>query len=130
MIILFDGVCHLCDATVKFILPRDRAGVFRFATLQSDFARNLLGKHGLPVTHPPQTIFLVDGGEVYDRSTAALRIACRLGGAWRLLAAFWIIPKPLRDWVYALIALNRYRWFGRYEECPLPPADWKARFIE
>lgn len=125
-VILFDGVCNLCHGAVRFIIRRDRAARFRFASLQSDTGRRLAGP-GLPAE--PDSILLFEEGRRYDRSTAALRIARRLDGAWPLLYAFIVIPRPLRDAVYAWIARHRYRWFGRLETCPLPDPGLADRFL-
>ena len=125
-VILFDGVCNLCDASVQFVLDHDRAAHFRFAPLQSETARRLVGDRATAL----DSIVLVEDGRVYDRSTAALRIARRLDGAWPALAAFLVVPRPLRDVVYDWIARNRYRWFGTRDACRLPTPDTAARFLE
>jgi predicted DCC family thiol-disulfide oxidoreductase YuxK len=126
--VLFDGVCNLCNGSVLFVIDRDPAGYFRFVALQSDTARRLLAEHGGP---PPDlsSIVLVEGGRVYTRSTAALRIARRLTGPWRLLHVCLLIPHPIRDAVYDWVARNRYRWFGREEACRLPSPELRARFL-
>lgn len=127
-IVLFDGVCNLCQGAVGFLLPRDRWGRLRFASLQSDAGRRLLAEHGLDRA-TPDSLVLVDNGRAWVKSAAALRIARHLGGAWRLTALFWIVPRPLRDWAYDVIARNRYRWFGRTEACLLPRPEWQGRFL-
>jgi len=127
-VILFDGVCNLCHGAVRFIIRRDRAARFRFASLQSDGHRAQFAVTGR-VGEPIDSILLVEAGRTYDRSTAALRIARRLDGAWPLLYAFIIVPRPLRDAVYAWIARNRYRWFGRLDTCPLPDPRLADRFL-
>ena len=126
MIVLFDGVCNLCNATVNFIIDRDPKGVFRFAALQSGAGRRLAG------ALDSESIVLVDPdrGRTYVRSTAALRIAAGLRWPWPVLAAFLAIPRFLRDAVYDLIARRRYRWFGKLETCRLPEPGVKERFIE
>ncbi|HMO05842.1 MAG TPA: DCC1-like thiol-disulfide oxidoreductase family protein [Kiritimatiellia bacterium] len=122
-VILFDGVCNLCHGAVRFIIRRDRAARFRFASLQSEPGRRLAAGPA------PDSILLIENGLRYDRSTAALRIARRLDGAWPLLYAFIVIPRPLRDVLYAWIARHRYRWFGRLDACPLPSPEWETRFL-
>ena len=122
-VILFDGVCNLCHGAVQFIIRRDRAARFRFASLQSEPGRRLAAGPA------PDSILLIENGLCYDRSTAALRIARRLDGAWPLLYAFIVIPRPLRDALYAWIARHRYRWFGRLDACPLPSPEWETRFL-
>lgn len=127
-LVLFDGVCNFCQGSVQFILLRDPKGRFRFASLQSDEGRRRLAEHGLP-TESLTSLVLIEGGKAYRRSTAALRIARHLSGAWPLAAAFLIIPRPLRDLVYDFIARNRYRWFGKTETCMLPRPEWRERFL-
>ena len=128
-VVLFDGVCNLCNGAVNFIIDRDPDGYFRFAPLQSDVAEQLLA--GTDAADAPlDTIVLVEDGAAYVRSTAALRIARRLSGLWPLLSAFLVVPRPLRDAVYDWIAANRYRWFGRREQCRVPTPGLKDRFLE
>jgi predicted DCC family thiol-disulfide oxidoreductase YuxK len=128
-VVLFDGVCNLCNASVSFIIDRDPAGRFRFAALQSEAGRELLERHGRPVTATPESVVLVEAGRVYEQSTAALRIARRLKGGWKLLYAFALVPRPLRDLVYRWIARNRYRSFGREEACRRPTPELERRFL-
>ncbi|MGG1554410.1 thiol-disulfide oxidoreductase DCC family protein [Paenibacillus ferrarius] len=128
-IILFDGLCNFCSGAVQFILRRDPRGRFRFASLQSDIGRRLLEEHGLPVDGL-NTIVLIETGRAYTRSTAALRIARRLRGAWPLCYAAILIPSPLRNLGYAYVARNRYRWFGQAEHCMVPTTSDRARFLE
>lgn len=127
-VVLFDGVCNLCNASVNFVIDRDPAGYFRFGALQSEEAAPLLRRAGLAPDHLG-SIVLVEGGQVYTRSTAALRIARRLSGAWPLLAVFLAVPRPIRDAVYDVIARYRYRWFGREEACRIPTPELRARFL-
>ena len=127
-IVLFDGVCNLCNGSVQFLLKRDREGRFRFASLQSDAGRRLMAEHGLAVDSL-SSVLLIEGGRVWQESSAALRIARHLPGAWKLLWIFAAVPRPLRDAVYRWIARNRYRWFGKTETCWLPTPELKARFL-
>lgn len=130
-IVLFDGVCNLCNGSVLFILDRDPAAHFRFAALQSDAGRRLLEELGRPLgAGDPESIVLVDAGRVYERSAAALRIARRMRGLWKLLWVLVIVPWPVRDFVYRVVANNRYRWFGRTAECRVPTPELRARFID
>jgi predicted DCC family thiol-disulfide oxidoreductase YuxK len=128
-IVLFDGVCHLCNSSVNFIIAHDRHRYFKFAPLQSTVGQELLGRHHLS-TDTLDTFVLIEGGAAYTRSTAALRVARRLGGLWPLLYAGIVVPKPLRDLVYSFIARNRYRWFGKKESCMMPTPDVKERFLQ
>jgi predicted DCC family thiol-disulfide oxidoreductase YuxK len=128
-IILFDGVCNLCNASVQFVIERDPTAIFRFAALQSDFGQAILAKNGIYTEGSPDSIILVENDVVYDRSTAALRIAKRLSGGIQFMAVFLIVPKFIRDFFYKIIAKNRYRWFGKQESCWLPTKELKARFL-
>ena len=124
-VVLFDGVCNLCNRTVQFVLARDPNARFQFAPLDSEAARRLLG-----LQPPPETIALVEDGCVSTKSTAALRIARHLRFPWPLLYAFLAVPRPLRDLVYDWIARHRYAWFGRRESCMIPGPDVRKRFVD
>ena len=129
-VVLFDGVCNLCHGAVQFIVDRDPRGTFQFASLQSERAAALLREHGRnPPEGDPESVVLVEDGRIYEHSTAALRIALRLGGLWSLLYGFVIVPRFVRDAVYRFIARNRYRWFGRTEQCRVPTPELRARFL-
>lgn len=127
-VILFDGVCNLCNGLVQFVIDRDPYARFVFAPLQGDEARRLLAarRHA---GGDLGTVLLVEDGRVYDRSTACLRIARHLSGAWPLAYAFILVPRPLRDLVYGWVARNRYAWFGREESCRIPTPELRARFL-
>ena len=127
-IVLFDGVCNLCNATVNFLIDPNPNGTFKFGALQAEAVEPLLEHYGLQSANL-ETFVLIDDGRVYRRSQAALRIAWRLGGAWRLLYPLLLLPRPLRDAVYDWIAANRYRWFGKREACRIPTPELKDRFI-
>lgn len=128
-VVLFDGVCNLCNAAVNFIIDRDPEGYFQFAPLQSDVAQTYLNEFA-DTTSDLDTIVLYEDGETYSRSTAALHIARRLTGPWPLLFAAIVIPRPLRDAVYNWIANHRYDWFGRRDECRMPTPELTDRFLE
>jgi predicted DCC family thiol-disulfide oxidoreductase YuxK len=127
-VILFDGVCNLCNASVQFVLLRDKKDYFQFASLQSDYGQQLLQKHNLP-TQNFDSFVLVENNVVYSQSTAALRVAKYLSGAWKLMYAFIIVPSFLRNIVYNFIGKNRYKWFGKQEECMMPKPEWKQKFL-
>ena len=127
-LVLFDGVCNLCNGAVNFIIDRDPEGYFRFAPLQSEVAQSYLEDPQLG--QELGTIVLVEADETYVRSTAALRIARRLRGPWRLLALALLVPRPLRDAVYSWIAANRYDWFGTQDQCRVPTPELKSRFLD
>jgi|HigsolmetaAR203D_1030402.scaffolds.fasta_scaffold01360_16 predicted DCC family thiol-disulfide oxidoreductase YuxK len=137
-LILFDGVCVLCSWTVQWIIRRDRAGYFRFAPLQSETAQKLIREHAAAgqdirtdprQTNRPDSIILLEGGRLFTESTAALRIARRLDGPWKLAAALLIVPKSVRDAAYRWVARNRYRWFGRRDRCMIPSPGIRDRFL-
>ena len=133
-IILYDGVCGLCHRLNRFVLARDQAGRFRFAALQSALAGEILARH----CRDPRdldTLYLVLGHGGPDerllrKSDAALRILRELGGAWRAASLLRVVPRPLRDLAYDLVARSRYRLFGRYDTCPLPDPRHRARFLD
>ncbi len=128
LLILFDGECHLCNASVQFVLRRDPGKRFRFAPLQSAIGRKVQSR--FPATSAAlNSILLVEGNHVYSQSTAALRIARRLNKLWPLAYVFILIPRPMRDWIYRIIANNRYRWFGKRTTCWLPTDEFKERFL-
>jgi predicted DCC family thiol-disulfide oxidoreductase YuxK len=133
-IILYDGVCGLCHRLNRFVLARDRAERFRFAALQSDLARKILTRHGRD-PRDLDTLYLVLGHGRPDerllrKSDAALWILRELGGPWRAAGALRVVPRPLRDVGYDLVARTRYRLFGRYDACPLPDPRHRARFLD
>ena len=128
-IILFDGVCNLCNGAVQFAIERDPTAIFRFASLQSDFGQSILAQNVVD-TEGGDTIVLLENGKVYDRSTAALRVARQLSGWIKYLYVFIFVPKFIRDFVYKIVAKNRYRWFGKQESCWLPTKELKARFLD
>jgi predicted DCC family thiol-disulfide oxidoreductase YuxK len=128
-IILFDGVCNLCNASVKFIIKRDPKAYFRFATLQSDFARGIL-RHNNISSENLESLVLVENDIVFLKSTAALKIARELNGLWPLFYSLMIIPKSIRDFFYDLIARHRYRLFGRKSICMVPDQEFMKRFFE
>lgn len=128
-IVLFDGVCNLCSGSVQFILRRDPGARFRFASLQSPAGQELLTRLGID-SPGIDSVVVIEGDRWYKESDAALRLARHLGGPWRLLTVFRLIPRPLRDRLYRLIARNRYRWFGKKEVCWLPTPELRGRFLD
>ena len=130
-LILFDGVCNLCNGFVQLVIRHDPAGRFQFAALQSEAGRAVLAAHGLDanaVASEPESVLLEVDGLLYSHSDAVLRIAQGLGGPWRLLLAGRLLPRTWRDAAYRFVARHRYRWFGRQESCWLPTPELKARF--
>lgn len=129
-ILLFDGVCNLCNGLVQFVIRRDPAPArFRFAALQSEAGQRLLREHGMS-TSDLDTFMMIADGVAHVRSTAALNVLKRLGLPWSLASIFIAVPRPMRDAVYRWIARNRYRWFGRREACMVPTPELRSRFLE
>lgn len=127
-LILFDGVCNLCNGSVQLIIRHDPRAHFRFASLQSPLGEELRARLGIdPKT--VDSIILVEGDRWFRESDAALRIALGMSGAWKALSVLRIIPRPIRDALYRLIARNRYRWFGKQETCWLPTPELRGRFL-
>ncbi len=129
VVVLFDGTCNLCNGVVQFILKRDKAGVFKFASLQSNYASKFISCSTSAAANLSSILFL-KAGKKFDKSTAALHIAKELPGFWPLLYGFIIIPKFIRDWVYDWIAKNRYKWFGRQKSCWVPTPELKSKFLD
>lgn len=127
-IVLIDGVCHLCQGLIRFIIPRDPKANFLFAPLQSELAAKLMSEAGLQ-SGSLNTVVLLENGTYYTESAAVLRIARKLRFPWSAAYIFIVIPRPLRDMVYRYVAKNRYRWFGRDEQCLLPTPEIKRRFL-
>lgn len=127
-VVLFDGVCKLCNASVNLILQRDRKGKIKFAPLQSDYGQARLKEFGKGSEILDSIIFL-EGDRLTAKSTAALRITKYLDGLWPLCTIFLIIPRFIRDFFYDVIAKNRYRWFGKCDTCRLPGPGYEDRFF-
>lgn len=127
-ILLFDGVCNLCNGVVQFVIRHDSAERFRFAALQSDAGQALLTQFGLSTTQFDSFVYVKDE-TFYTESTAALQVARDMGGAWSLLWGLMIFPRFIRDAVYRLVARNRYRVFGKQDACMIPTPELKARFL-
>lgn len=127
-VIYFDGVCNLCSGVVQFILKHDKKEIFKFASLQGDAGQRMLAAHNFPTAHF-KTFILEENGRVFTRSSAALRIAKLLGGAWSLAYVLTIVPAFIRDAIYNFISDNRYKWFGKKDACWMPKPEWNRRFI-
>ncbi|MGB5820050.1 MAG: thiol-disulfide oxidoreductase DCC family protein [Saonia sp.] len=128
-IILFDGVCNLCNGAITFIIKRDKKDVFRYAALQSEIGEQLVKERNIDTTKVDSFILIEPGVAYYTKSTAALKIGQTFGGAWKLLAAFEWVPRVIRDWCYDIVAKNRYRWFGRKDACMIPTPELRAKFL-
>jgi predicted DCC family thiol-disulfide oxidoreductase YuxK len=127
-IVLFDGVCNVCNAAVSFIIDRDPSGAFEFASLQSATGRALADRHGIgPAT---DTLALIEGERAYTESTAALRVARGLHRGWPALYVLVVVPRAVRDWLYRAFAAHRYAWFGKSDVCRVPTPDIRRRFLD
>ncbi|MEK5448166.1 thiol-disulfide oxidoreductase DCC family protein [Paenibacillus sp. FSL R7-0331] len=127
-VVLIDGVCHLCQGLVRFIIPRDPKGHIKFAPLQGEQGRAHQLAAGLEAGRL-DTVILLENGRVYTESSAVLHIARKLRYPWPCAYAFIIVPRPLRDRLYRFVARNRYRWFGRDETCLIPSPEIRSRFL-
>jgi predicted DCC family thiol-disulfide oxidoreductase YuxK len=127
-VVVFDGVCNLCSHTVQFILAHEKSPSLQFASVQSAAGARIMHQHGLD-PKDAKTFVLVERGEAYFQSEAAIRIASHLRQPWRALGLLRIVPRPVRDWLYDAVARNRYRWLGRRDVCMVPSAAMASRFL-
>ncbi len=128
-LILFDGVCNLCNGAVRFIIKRDIHAHFQFASLQSTQAKEILNNKGVKEKRM-NSLALIENGIIYRKSTAVLKIFRHLSGLWKVCSWFLVIPKFIRDGIYDFISRNRYRWFGKRAMCMAPKPEWKDRFLD
>lgn len=128
-ILLFDGVCRLCNAWVDFVLEHDRKGAVRLAALQSVAAQKLVRRYGSG-QEPADSVLLIKAGRMYEKSEAILQLASTLGGIWKILLVGHAVPRAWRDRLYDVVARNRFRWFGRRETCRLPDPEQLHRFVD
>jgi len=136
-IILFDGVCNFCNGLVNFIIRQDKKNIFLFAPLQSERGKKLLDQYGIDWKNNDSFVLIentgpndsVRQGKAYEKSNAALRIAAKLPWYWKWSQIFWILPKPIRDGIYNIIAKNRYKWFGKKEKCMIPTEQVRGKFL-
>jgi len=129
-IILFDGICNLCNSAVQYIIKRDKNDEFRFATLQGEIGQQLINERNIDTTKLDSIILIEPGIAYYSKSTAALEISQSFGGFWKMAYVLKLIPKQLRNIVYDWVARNRYGWYGKQEECMVPTPELKAKFLE
>jgi predicted DCC family thiol-disulfide oxidoreductase YuxK len=131
-ILLYDGVCGLCNRLVQFVLKHETTARFRFASLQSDYAIRILRQHALN-PHELDTVYVIEtpGAQPQSRSDGVISVLRTLGGFWTAVATtLRILPRPLRDWGYNIVARHRYRVFGKYEACPIPEKKYMGRFLD
>ena len=128
-LILFDGVCNFCNASVNFIIRQDKKNVFQFAALQSNAGQQVAEKYHLP-KKDFDSFVLIDNGKIYTKSTAGGRVYGKLPWMWKWTQIFWIVPKFVRNAVYDYVARNRYKWFGKKDQCMIPTPDVRSRFLD
>ncbi|WP_293300778.1 thiol-disulfide oxidoreductase DCC family protein [Allomuricauda sp.] len=128
-VILFDGVCNLCNSSVQFVIKRDRKDMFRYTALQSEVGQQMIKERGIDTSQVDSIILIEPGVAYYTKSDAALKIGQSFGGGYVLLAIFTWIPKSIRDAIYDFVARNRYKWFGKQESCMIPTPELKAKFL-
>ena len=129
-IILFDGVCNLCNTSVQYVIKYDKKDIFRFVSLQSDLGQKILNHIGINPKHIDSIVLYEPGISYYYKSTAALEIAKGLRGIFTLATVFKILPAGIRDFVYDYVAKNRYKWYGKKDACMIPTVELKAKFLE
>ncbi|WP_127136705.1 thiol-disulfide oxidoreductase DCC family protein [Flagellimonas oceanensis] len=129
-IILFDGVCNLCNSSVQFVIKRDKKDIFRYAALQSETGQELVKQRHIDTSKVDSIILIEPGVAYYTKSDAALEIAQELGGLWKLSTIFTWIPTCIRNSIYDFVAKNRYKWFGKQESCMIPTPELKAKFLD
>jgi predicted DCC family thiol-disulfide oxidoreductase YuxK len=127
-VILFDGVCNFCNGAINFVLKHDKKGIFRFAPLQSEAGQKLLQQFNLS-TKDFDSFVLVDNGKIYKKSSASLQVMNKLPWYWKEVQIFRVIPTIFRDAIYDFIAKNRYKWFGKKEQCMIPTPEIRSRFL-
>lgn len=129
-IILFDGVCNLCDSSVQYVIKHDKKDIFRFVALQSDLGQKILKHIGINPIHTDSIVLYEPGISYYYKSTAALQISKGLSGVFTLARVFTLLPTVISDTIYDYIAKNRYKWYGKKEACMIPTSELKAKFLE
>jgi predicted DCC family thiol-disulfide oxidoreductase YuxK len=128
-IILFDGVCNLCNSSVQFVIKRDKKDLFRYAALQSTIGEKLVAERNIDTSQVDSIVLIEPGVAYYTKSDAALEIAQDLGGLWKLMGIFTWIPTSIRNAIYDFVARNRYKWFGKKDACMIPTPELKAKFL-
>jgi predicted DCC family thiol-disulfide oxidoreductase YuxK len=128
-LILFDGVCNLCNSSINYVIKHDKNNIFMFAPLQGDAGKKIIQKYNLDTSKTDSIILYKEGKGIVYKSTAALKISSKLGFPINLLSGFLIIPTFIRNWVYDYIAKNRYKWYGKREKCMIPTPELKSKFL-
>lgn len=128
-LILFDGVCNLCDASVQYVIKHDKNDLFRYTTLQGEVGQAVIKKFNVDTSKMDSILLYSPEKGISYKSTAALKIASKLGFPRHLMVVFLIVPAFIRNWVYDFIAKNRYKWYGKKEECMIPTKELKSKFL-
>lgn len=128
-LILFDGVCNLCNSSVNYVIKHDKGGIFMFAPLQSDTGKKIINKYNLDTSQTDSILLYSEGKELKIKSSAALAIASKLGFPRNLLSVFYIVPPVIRNWVYDYIAKHRYKWYGKKDVCMIPTQELQDKFL-
>jgi predicted DCC family thiol-disulfide oxidoreductase YuxK len=128
-LILFDGICNLCNSSVQYVIKHDKNEVFFFAPLQSATGQKIINHFNIDTSKTDSILLYTEDNSIEYKSTAALKIASKLGFPRNLLTVFLIVPTFIRNWVYDYIAKNRYKWFGKREECMIPTKNLKEKFL-
>ncbi len=129
-IILFDGVCNLCNSSVQYVIKHDKEGIFMFAALQNEVGQQIIKKYDIDTKKTDSILLYTPKEGISYKSTAALKIACHLDFPNNILSVFLIVPAFIRNWVYDYIAKNRYKWYGKKESCMIPTPELKSKFLE
>ncbi|MBP0905353.1 thiol-disulfide oxidoreductase DCC family protein [Mariniflexile gromovii] len=129
-LILFDGVCNLCNSSVQYVIEHDKQNVFMFTALQSDAGQEIIKEYNIDTNKTDSILLYTPEQGVVSKSTAAIKIASHLGFPQNLMIVFFIIPPFIRNWVYDYIAKNRYKWYGKKESCWIPTPELKSKFLE
>lgn len=129
-VIFFDGVCNLCNSSINYVIRHDESHRYKFASLQSNFAKETLKDASINKKELESIVLLTSEGKIYSKSTAALKVASHLGFPRNIMSIFLIIPNFIRNWVYDFIARNRYKWFGKKDSCMIPTPELKDKFID
>jgi predicted DCC family thiol-disulfide oxidoreductase YuxK len=129
-LIIFDGVCNLCNTSVQYVIKHDKKNIFIFTALQSDVGQQIIKEYNIDILKTDSILLFKPENGVVSKSTAALKIAHDLGFPQNLISVFFIIPTFIRDWVYDYIAKNRYKWYGKKESCMIPTPELKSKFLD
>ncbi|TBN06441.1 DUF393 domain-containing protein [Hyunsoonleella flava] len=129
-LILFDGICNLCNSSVQYVIKRDKKNQFMFAALQSDVGKNIINHFNIDTSKVDSIVLYTPEKGITTKSTAALKVASKLGFPTNILSVFLIIPPFISNWVYDFVAKNRYKWYGKKDACMIPTPELRNRFLD